>query len=110
MKKILSFVFLAIVSILCASNGYAEDAQEIPADDMVTTKMERANSNLLPPSALAPNQIAIELSAEGYTDIKDLKFKEGKYHANAKNGDGQQVMLQIDTLSGKVLKSDPIQQ
>ena len=46
-------------------------------------------------SMTAP-QVQAKLTAQGYTKIHDLEFKDGMWHADAKSADGNDVDVRID--------------
>jgi len=47
-------------------------------------------------------QIKTSLEAQGYTDINDVKFKDGAWKADARSADGNRVDLRVDATTGKV--------
>ena len=54
------------------------------------------------PQALTSTEVASMLSAQGYRDVHDVKFKDGVWTADAKSGDGKHVDLKIDPATGRV--------
>ena len=43
------------------------------------------------------------MTAQGYTGINDVKFKEGLWSADARSADGRHVEVKIDAATGKIL-------
>jgi hypothetical protein len=56
--------------------------------------------------ALTEPQVHDKLTAQGYTRVHDLKFKDGMWKAKAENSSGNDVKLKIDASSGKVIGTD----
>ncbi len=52
--------------------------------------------------AMTEPQVQSKLTAQGYTKVHDLKFKDGMWHADAKSANGVKVSLRIDAKSGEV--------
>jgi hypothetical protein len=48
------------------------------------------------------------LTSQGYTDIEDLKFKDGMWTAEAKSADGNKVDLKIDGMTGKAIPDETV--
>jgi len=57
-------------------------------------------------SRLSETDVRAALSTEGYTDVHDVDFKNGIWHAKAEDHAGKNVKLQIDPESGKVIGTD----
>lgn len=55
---------------------------------------------------LGKQDVKAALSSQGYTDIDDVDFDDGMWHAEAKNPAGKKVDVQVDPDSGKVVASD----
>lgn len=47
-------------------------------------------------------QIRTSLEAQGYTNINDVKFKDGAWKADARSADGNRIDLRVDAVTGKV--------
>ncbi|MES2671395.1 MAG: PepSY domain-containing protein [Pseudomonadota bacterium] len=47
-------------------------------------------------------QIRTSLEAQGYTNINDVKFKDGAWKADARSADGNRVDVRVDAITGKV--------
>jgi len=52
--------------------------------------------------ALTEPQVRAQLTAEGYTDIHDLKFKDGMWKAEADSANGKGIDVRIDASTGKI--------
>ena len=52
--------------------------------------------------ALTEPQVHDKLTAQGYTKVHDLKFKDGMWRAEAKSANGDRVGLRIDAKTGQV--------
>jgi len=48
------------------------------------------------------------LTAQGYTNIEDMKFKDGMWTAEAKSADGNKVDLRIDGMTGKAIPDETV--
>jgi len=48
------------------------------------------------------------LTAQGYTNIDDMKFKDGMWTAEAKSADGNKVDLSIDGMTGKASPDETV--
>ena len=53
-------------------------------------------------------QVQAKLTAQGYTKIHDLEFKDGMWHADAKSADGNDVDVRIDPATGKVYPEEEV--
>lgn len=51
--------------------------------------------------ALTEAQVRTHLQQQGYSDIDDLKFKDGMWRAEVHSGNGEHVDVRIDPTSGK---------
>ncbi|HWU76728.1 MAG TPA: PepSY domain-containing protein [Rhodanobacter sp.] len=58
--------------------------------------------------ALTEPQVQSKLTAQGYTKVHDLKFKDGMWHAEAKSANGNHVDVRIDAGTGKVYPDDQV--
>ena len=47
-------------------------------------------------------QIRASLETQGYTNINDVKFKDGAWKADARSADGNRVDVRVDAVTGKV--------
>lgn len=47
-------------------------------------------------------QVRTSLEAQGYTDINDVKFKDGAWEADARSADGNRIGLRVDATTGRV--------
>lgn len=52
--------------------------------------------------AMTEPQVQSQLTAQGYTRVHDLKFKDGMWYAEAKSANGDRVDLRIDATTGQV--------
>ena len=52
--------------------------------------------------AMTEPQVQDRLTAQGYTRVHDLKFKDGMWFAEAKSANGNRVDLRIDASTGRV--------
>ncbi|KRE89222.1 peptidase M4 [Frateuria sp. Soil773] len=57
-------------------------------------------------SRLSETDVRAALSTEGYTDVHDVGFKHGVWHAKADDRAGKRVKLQIDPETGKIIGTD----
>ncbi|AOD13448.1 PepSY domain-containing protein [Xanthomonas fragariae] len=55
-----------------------------------------------PAKALTSAEVASMLTAKGYTKVHDVKFKHGVWTADARSGDGKNVDVRIDPVTGRV--------
>jgi len=55
---------------------------------------------------LGKEDVKAALATQGYTDVDDVDFDDGMWHAEAKNRAGKKVKVQVDPDSGKVVGSD----
>lgn len=55
---------------------------------------------------LTKDEIRAQLTAQGYTDINDVEFKDGTWTADAKSADGNHQDVKIDGKTGKVYPED----
>lgn len=56
-------------------------------------------------SRLSEDEIRASLTAQGFSRIHDLKFKDGLWQAEAENSSGQEVKLRIDPDDGTVVSA-----
>ena len=52
--------------------------------------------------ALTAPQVRAHLESQGYTDIKDVKFEDGMWEADASSADGKKVDVKLDPRNGTV--------
>ncbi|MEA9566489.1 MULTISPECIES: PepSY domain-containing protein [unclassified Xanthomonas] len=55
-----------------------------------------------PAKALTSNEVTSMLTAKGYTKVHDVKFEHGVWTADARSGDGKDVDVHIDPVTGRV--------
>jgi hypothetical protein len=80
MKNIKSLAFaLALGTLLLAASGVVAAQQ-----------------------AMTEPQVNTQLTGQGYTEVHDLKFKDGMWNAEAKSANGDHVNLRIDASTGTV--------
>lgn len=75
----------------------------------VTVKVDPATGKTFPDTEvtrLSEDDVKAALSSQGYTDVHDVDFDDGVWHAEATNAAGKDVELQVDPDSGKVVGSD----
>lgn len=60
--------------------------------------------------ALTEPQVQGQLTAQGYTRVHDLKFKDGMWYAEAKSANGKRVDLRIDAKTGQVYPDEQVSQ
>lgn len=58
--------------------------------------------------AMTEPQVNSQLTDQGYTQVHDLKFKDGMWHAEAKSANGDHVNLRIDASSGTVYPDEQV--
>ncbi len=58
--------------------------------------------------ALTEPQVHDKLTAEGYTKVHDLKFKQGMWYTKAKSANGDRVDLRIDAKSGEIYPDEQV--
>lgn len=58
--------------------------------------------------ALTEAQVKATLEAQGYTDINDVKFKEGIWKADARSADGNRVDVRLDPKTGQVFPDEQV--
>lgn len=57
-------------------------------------------------SHLSADDVRASLATQGYTDVHDVDFDDGVWHAKADDKNDHRVELTIDPASGKVVDSD----
>jgi len=60
--------------------------------------------------AMTEPQVQGQLTAQGYTRVHDLKFKDGMWYAEAKSANGSRVDLRIDAKTGQVYPDKQVSQ
>ena len=60
--------------------------------------------------AMTEPQVQSQLTAQGYTRVHDLKFKNGMWYAEAKSANGERVDLRIDAKTGQVYPDKQVSQ
>lgn len=60
--------------------------------------------------AMTEPQVQSQLTAQGYTKVHDLKFKNGMWYAEAKSANGERVDLRIDARTGQVYPDEQVSQ
>ncbi|MEE7545820.1 PepSY domain-containing protein [Xanthomonas sp. Kuri4-1] len=52
--------------------------------------------------AMTAAQVEAMLTAKGFKNIHDVKFDDGLWEADAKSGDGKELDLRVDPVSGRI--------
>ena len=60
--------------------------------------------------ALTAPQVRAQLEAQGYTNVKDVKFEDGMWEADATSADGKQVDVKLDPRNGTVYPDKAVSQ
>ena len=60
--------------------------------------------------ALTALQVRAHLESQGYTDIKDVKFEDGMWEADATSADGKKVDVKLDPRNGTVYPDKAVSQ
>ncbi|MBB5882389.1 putative membrane protein YkoI [Xanthomonas arboricola] len=55
-----------------------------------------------PTKALTSSEVTSMLTGKGYTKVHDVKFEHGVWTADARSGDGKDVDVRIDPVTGRV--------
>ena len=58
--------------------------------------------------ALTEAQVKATLQAQGYTDVNDVKFKDGVWKADARSADGNRVDVRLDPKTGQVFPDEQV--
>jgi peptidase YpeB-like protein len=58
--------------------------------------------------AMTEPQVNSQLNEQGYTEVHDLKFEDGMWHAKAKSANGDHVNLRIDASTGTVYPDEQV--
>ncbi|KLD72201.1 PepSY domain-containing protein [Xanthomonas pisi] len=61
-----------------------------------------AQDTAKPAKALTSTEVTSMLTAKGYTKVHDVKFEHGVWTADARSGDGKDVDVHIDPVTGRV--------
>lgn len=54
--------------------------------------------------ALSAADVAARLQAEGYSNIRDIEYDDGRYEVEATNARGEPVDLKVDQTDGRILR------
>lgn len=60
--------------------------------------------------ALTAPQVRAQLEAQGYTNVKDVKFEDGMWEADATSADGKPVDVKLDPRTGTVYPDKAVSQ
>ncbi|AGG90164.1 MULTISPECIES: PepSY domain-containing protein [Rhodanobacter] len=58
--------------------------------------------------AMTEPQVQSQLTAQGYTKVHDLKFRDGMWYAEARSANGSRVDLRIDAGTGQVYPDEQV--
>ncbi|EIM02164.1 peptidase [Rhodanobacter thiooxydans LCS2] len=58
--------------------------------------------------AMTEPQVQSQLTAQGYTKVHDLKFRDGMWYAEARSANGRRVDLRIDASTGQVYPDEQV--
>jgi len=72
------------------------------ADTTPTT--QPTNTTVAPQTALTQQQVESRIAAAGFKQVKELKFKDGLWKADARGGDKQWVDIYVHPLTGKIFQ------
>jgi len=92
---------------MISSNTRKRRWMQIAAASLAFTFGLGVSAAALAQSMTAP-QVQAKLTAQGYTKIHDLEFKDGMWHADAKSADGNDVDVRIDPATGKVYPEEEV--
>lgn len=79
-----------------------------PDGQRVELHIDPATNEILDPRtppALTAADIAARLASQGFTDVHDVEFDDGRYEAEARDRDGRRVDLTVHPGDGRVLSS-----
>lgn len=60
--------------------------------------------------AMTAPQVRAQLETQGYTHVKDVKFDDGMWEADATSADGKQVEVRLDPRNGNVYPDKAVSQ
>ena len=60
--------------------------------------------------ALTAPQVRVQLEAQGYTNVKDVKFEDGMWEADATSADGKNVDVKRDPRNGTIYPDKAVSQ
>jgi hypothetical protein len=60
--------------------------------------------------AMTQQDVAAQLTQQGYTDIHDVDFHDGVWTARARSGDGKSVKLRVDPTTGRAYPDKQVSQ
>lgn len=60
--------------------------------------------------ALTAPQVRAQLEAQGYTNVRDVKFDDGMWEADATSADGKKVDVKLDPRTGTVYPDKAVSQ
>ena len=72
------------------------------ADTAPTT--QPSNTTVAPQTALTQPQVESRIAAAGFKQVKELKFKDGLWKADARGGNKQWVDIYVHPLTGKIFQ------
>jgi len=102
-KPAIIVAFAAAVTTTGLAFAYAEG---LPFEPVATLAQAVTPSTSAGPKSewLNLGQIYDQLTAVGYTDVREIERERNGYEAKARNPQGRHVKLYIDPLTGKIVK------
>lgn len=92
--------FALAAALLCAQ-AQAAPAQAVTAP--ATDKAVTPPANTKAASPMTEADVRSVMTAQGYTGINDVKFKQGRWTADARSADGKHVEVTVDAITGKIV-------
>ncbi len=93
---------LAIAASLFAAGASAQTAMAPVTPPVTPPETTQAASTM------TEADVRAAMIAKGYTDINDVKFKEGMWTADAKSADGNHVEVKVDSATGKIIPDEKV--
>ena len=59
-------------------------------------------------SPMTEADVRAMMATEGYTQVNDVKFKEGVWTADARSADGNHVEVKVDSATGKIIPDEHV--
>ena len=98
---------LAIAAVFAAVAAFAGVAASADDDDRSNaSRSSPALANAPAVQMRSVTEVAAEMERQGYRDIREIEFDDGRYEVEATTSDGRRVELYVDALSLDIVGLD----
>lgn len=65
-----------------------------------------ASISALAQDTMTPSEVSSRITAQGFTDVRDVEFEDGLWEARARSAEGDKVKVHLDARTGTVYPNE----